>query len=109
MTTETITPPNLKMEIYQLIENLPDEKLPEVLGFLKVLHKISYDPMTAEAMPNQSSATNEASPEHPWMKFAGMFADDEDWDEFQAAMAEYRRELDEIEQIEAIEEIEDRL
>ncbi|WP_293123893.1 type II toxin-antitoxin system HicB family antitoxin [Okeania sp. SIO1I7] len=33
-------------------------------------------------------------PEHPWMKFAGMFKDDPDFDEVQAFIEEDRRQLD---------------
>jgi predicted RNase H-like HicB family nuclease len=37
----------------------------------------------------------ETEPEaHPWQRFAGMFADDPDWDAFQEAMRAYREELD---------------
>ena len=32
--------------------------------------------------------------EHPWMKFAGMFKDDPDFDEVLADIEAYRRELD---------------
>ena len=32
--------------------------------------------------------------EHPWRTFAGMFADDPDWDAFQAAMQQYREEVE---------------
>jgi len=32
--------------------------------------------------------------EHPWRQFAGMFADDPDWDEFQASIQQCREELD---------------
>ena len=32
---------------------------------------------------------------NPWLRFAGMWADDPDWDLFQNAVAEYRREIDE--------------
>lgn len=34
-------------------------------------------------------------PEHPWMKFAGMFKDDPDFEEVLADIATYRNELDE--------------
>ncbi|NJN99258.1 MAG: type II toxin-antitoxin system HicB family antitoxin [Anaerolineales bacterium] len=34
--------------------------------------------------------------EHPWLKFAGMFADDADWDNFQASMQQYREEIDQV-------------
>jgi predicted RNase H-like HicB family nuclease len=30
----------------------------------------------------------------PWQQFAGMFADDPDWDAFQAAIQQYREERD---------------
>jgi len=33
-------------------------------------------------------------PEHPWMKFAGMFKDDPDFDEVLADIEAYRRERD---------------
>ncbi len=36
-----------------------------------------------------------AKPEHPWMKFAGMFKDDPDFEELLADIAVYRHELDE--------------
>ena len=32
--------------------------------------------------------------DHPWLKFAGMFADDPDWDEFQESIHQYREEID---------------
>ena len=32
--------------------------------------------------------------EHPWLQFAGMFADDPDWEAFQASIREYREEID---------------
>jgi hypothetical protein len=33
--------------------------------------------------------------DHPWAKFAGMFKDDPRFDEWQEAIAEYRRKVDE--------------
>lgn len=37
----------------------------------------------------------EAKPEaHPWQPFAGMFADDPDWEAFQESMQQYREEID---------------
>jgi predicted RNase H-like HicB family nuclease len=32
--------------------------------------------------------------EHPWQQFAGMFADDPDWDAFQASLQQYRADID---------------
>lgn len=37
---------------------------------------------------------DETSEEHLWKQFAGMFADDPDWDGFQAAIQQYREERD---------------
>lgn len=34
----------------------------------------------------------EGSAEHPWMRFAGVWSDDPDWQAFEDAMAEARRE-----------------
>ena len=37
----------------------------------------------------------DAQPEaHPWQPFAGMFADDPDWEAFQAAVQQYREEVE---------------
>jgi predicted RNase H-like HicB family nuclease len=37
----------------------------------------------------------ETEPEaYPWQRFAGMFADNPDWDAFQESMRAYREELD---------------
>jgi predicted RNase H-like HicB family nuclease len=33
-------------------------------------------------------------PENPWMKFAGVFKDDPDFDQFQQSIQDYRREID---------------
>ena len=33
--------------------------------------------------------------ENPWLKFAGMWADDPTWDEFLAELESYRQEIDE--------------
>ena len=32
--------------------------------------------------------------QHPWQQFAGIFADDPDWEAFQASIREYREEID---------------
>jgi predicted RNase H-like HicB family nuclease len=32
--------------------------------------------------------------EHPWRQYSGMFADDPDWDAFEASVREYREEID---------------
>ncbi|MCC5641257.1 type II toxin-antitoxin system HicB family antitoxin [Nostoc sp. CHAB 5844] len=48
-------------------------------------------------LKNVEIVTQELEPsssEHPWMKFAGMFKDDPQFDEMLADIAAYRRELD---------------
>ena len=32
--------------------------------------------------------------QHPWQQFAGMFAEDPDWEAFQASIREYREEIE---------------
>ena len=32
--------------------------------------------------------------EHPWQQFAGMFADDPDWEAFQQSIQQYREQID---------------
>jgi hypothetical protein len=48
---------------------------------------------------NEDLATVEDAPEekvgNPWTAEAGMFSDDATWEDFQQAMADYRRQLDE--------------
>lgn len=41
---------------------------------------------------------------NPWLRICGSFADDPTWDEFQANIAEYRRELDAEEAARILEE-----
>ncbi len=35
-----------------------------------------------------------AAAEHPWLQFAGMWADDPTWDDFVTGVAAYRQEID---------------
>ena len=34
--------------------------------------------------------------EHPWLKWAGLFAEDPDWEAFQESMRQYREEVDKV-------------
>jgi hypothetical protein len=88
MTTQP--PPQIarKQHIYQLIDSFPQERLAEISLFLEQLLKV---------MNEKNANSSQSEQEHPWLKFAGMFADDPDWEEFQAAIEENRRELDERE------------
>jgi len=80
-----------KQHIYKLIDSFPPERLAEISLFLEQLLKIinianhSGQNVSNPLLPNK---------EHPWLKFAGMFDNDPDWEEFQAAIEENRRELD---------------
>jgi hypothetical protein len=82
---------DLKPQIYQLIEQLPPAQLPELKGFIETGFNNTYTGVGSDAAPSFPTPTQT---EHPWLKFAGMFEDDPDWEEFQAAIAEYRREVD---------------
>lgn len=87
-------PTELKQQIHQLVEQLPVEALPEMLHLSSQLTNRSQVNGSNGAAPVQSPVSKEAETKHPWMEFAGMFKDDPYWDEFQEAIAEYRREVD---------------
>lgn len=82
---------DIKPHIYQVIDQFPLDRLPEISLFLEQLLKVINTPNINQSVsPNPSLLTEE----HPWLKFAGMFADDPNWEEFQEAIAESRREID---------------
>jgi len=95
MNTPSLTTTDLKQQVHQIVEQLPPEQLPTLLHFSEgLLH-----PSQALLGENESAYTSPNLPTptaHPWLKFAGMSQDDQDWEEFQAAIAEYRREVDAI-------------
>jgi hypothetical protein len=96
MTTQ---PPPLitqKKYIYQLIDNFPSDRLAEISLFLEQLLKVINTNVVNQSGESVSNPSPPAQ-EHPWLQFAGMFADDPDWEEFQVAIEENRRELDEME------------
>ena len=95
MNVQTVTPVDLKQQIHQVVEQLPEEQLPNLLHFSETLLNGNRVNGVNGTVGNQSPLANQASEtEHPWMKFTGMFEHDPDWDEFQEAIAEYRREVD---------------
>jgi hypothetical protein len=96
MTTQP--PPQIarKQQIYQLIDSFPQERLAEISLFLEQLLKVMNTNVVNQS-DEKNSNPSQSEQEHPWLKFAGMFADDPDWEEFQAAIEENRRELDEME------------
>lgn len=98
MTIQTATPSDLKPQIYDLIEQLRPEQLPELLHVLETW----LNGKRANGM--RDTALSQAPPiEHPWMKFAGMFKDDAYWEEYLECLAEVRREDNQIEDYEAVE------
>ena len=72
---------------HQLLDQFPSDRLPEISLVLEQLLKIVNTNVV-----NQSASS--PSKEHPWLKFAGMYGDDFDWETFQAGINEYRREVD---------------
>lgn len=98
MNVQTITPVDLKQQIHQVVEQLPEEQLPDMLHFSETLlngNRVNGVNGANGTVPIEPQLANQSpQTEHPWMKFAGMFEHDPDWDEFQQAIAEYRREVD---------------
>lgn len=95
MNTPSQTTTDLKQQVYQLIEQLPPEQLPTLLHFSEGL--LQPGPTIPGKNNSTFSPSHLSTPgEHPWLKFAGMSQDDQDWEEYQAAIAEYRREIDAI-------------
>jgi len=86
--------PFTKEYTHQLIDQFSEVRLPEISLFLEQLLKVFN-----RNVVNQSTLPNPLQDENPLVKFAGMFADDPDWEEFQAAISENRRELDAMEGI----------
>jgi len=78
----------MKEHIYQIVDQFPTDRLADLSRFLEQRLKTINTNVVNEAA-NQSPLT-----EHPSLKFAGIFKDDPNWDEFQAAIAESRREVD---------------
>jgi len=85
MTTQVST--FTQQHTHQLLDQFPSDRLPEISLFLEQLLKIV-----------NTNVVNQPSP-HPWLKFAGMYGDDFDWETFQAGIDEYRRDVDTKEEI----------
>lgn len=95
MNVQIVTPVDLKQQIHQVVEQLPEEQLSNLLHFSETLLNGNRVNGVNGTVGDQSQLINQSpQTEHPWMKFAGMFEHDPDWDEFQEAIAEYRREVD---------------
>jgi predicted RNase H-like HicB family nuclease len=61
----------------------------------EVLRQAQADLQTLLARERIIQLELDAKPEdHPWQAFAGMFADDPDWEAFQESVQQYREEVD---------------
>ena len=61
----------------------------------EVLRKVQADLQSLVAGGRMVHLEVAIQPEaHPWQPFAGMFADDPDWEAFQASIREYREAID---------------
>ncbi len=94
--SKTTLAPDTKQHIYQLIEQLPSERLPELLRLIKTQNHKTNTSVKNDFVPQftQSQITK-----HPSLKFAGVFKDDPNWEEFQTAITSYRREVDAQERV----------
>lgn len=92
MITQSITSTDIKPQIYQLVDQLHPDKLSDLLRFLEEVLKIINTHIVNNTKFNQHRQLPQTGP--PSLKFPGMFKDDPNWEEFQAAIAEYRREVD---------------
>jgi predicted RNase H-like HicB family nuclease len=110
MTTnsDTITPPPSTKHSYEvLIEHQPEGQVSATLlgwqdcqvqgatkeeALNKLRHLLTTRLQNTEIVSLDIEIPNS---EHPWMKFAGMFKDDPDFEDVLADIKAYRREVDE--------------
>jgi hypothetical protein len=90
-SSKTIPMPDIKQHLYQLIEQLPSEQLPKILRLMETRY---HDTNTGVESDSVTKFTQSQLTKHPSLKFAGVFKDDPNWEEFQTAIASYRREVD---------------
>ncbi len=98
MDTPSLTTTHLKQQIHQLIEQLPPEQLPTLLHFSEGL----LQPGQTILGRDNSTFTSSQPPalgEHPWLKYAEILNESTDWDEFLEALAEIRREDNQVEMV----------
>jgi hypothetical protein len=96
MNTPSLTTTDLKQQVHQIIEQLPPEQLPTLLHFSEGL----LQPGQTILGKNNStfSPSHLSTPgEHPWLKYAEILNESTDWDEFLEALAEIRREDNQVE------------
>lgn len=98
MNVQTVTPIDVKQQIHQVVEQLPEEQLPDLLLLSQALlngNSVNGANGVNGTVGNQSPSAQEFPPDQPWLPYVEILANDPDWDEFQEAIAEYRREVDE--------------
>src|SRR5262245_30557241 len=57
--------------------------------------KLIRDTFSAARLAQVEVGAPEEKVVHPWVENAGLFADDATWEDFQQAIADYRRQVDE--------------
>lgn len=85
---------DIKLHIYQVIDQFPTENLPEVSRFLEHILK-----MVNTSIVNQSASNSPNQPpqtEQPWLKYTSILKDSPNWDEFLEMITENRREESEV-------------
>jgi len=75
--------------IISAVENLSPEEQSLLLDRLNQRRVIEN-----QSRENIFSTSNTAWVDDPWIKYAGMFSDDPDFDDFLAEIEAYRREID---------------
>jgi hypothetical protein len=79
-----------KQQTHQLLDQFPSDRLSEISLFLEQLLKVVNSHVVNQSASERSLPTEE----HPWLKFAGMYGEDFDWQTFQAGIDDYRSEID---------------
>ncbi len=74
-----------RQKLMAMLNVLPEQALVELTNFAEYLCFRSSQKAQQQQSDEQAN---------PWRDFAGMFADDPQWDDFTAAIAIYREELD---------------
>ena len=96
MNVQTVTPVYLKQQIHQVVEQLPEEQLPHMLHFSETLLNGNRVNGVNGTVGNQSPSAQEFPPDQPWLPYVEILANSPHWDEFDEAIAESRREANEV-------------
>jgi hypothetical protein len=95
--TEHYLPLTVKSHIYQILEQFPLDRLPEISLFLEQLLKVVNSSVVNPSASSLSCPSN-SSPqtEQPWLKYTAVLKDSPNWDEFLEVINENRREEHEM-------------